>query len=77
MENKNLRESVLQDINEQQFLFDETKEIFNYIIKNRELDKITIDKIKSLNISEEYLNNIQNIKLKKLILILLRALKHN
>ena len=47
MENKNLRESVLQDINEQQFLFDETKEIFNYIIKNRELDKITIDKIKS------------------------------
>ena len=30
------------------------KEIFNYIIKNRELDKITIDKIKSLNISEEY-----------------------
>ena len=77
MENKNLRESVLQDINEQQFLFDETKEIFNYIIKNRELDKITIDKIKSLNISEEYVNNIQNIKLKKLILILLRALKHN
>ncbi|WP_337814509.1 DNA primase [Intestinibacter sp.] len=63
MENKNLRESVLQDINEQQFLFDETKEIFNYIIKNRELDKITIDKIKSLNISEEYVNNIQNIQI--------------
>ena len=63
MENKNLRESVLQDINEQQFLFDETKEIFNYIIKNRELDKITIDKIKSLNISEEYLNDLDNISL--------------
>ena len=66
MENKNLRESVLQDINEQQFLFDETKEIFNYIIKNRELDKITIDKIKSLNISEEYVNNIQNIQIEEI-----------
>ena len=66
MENKNLRESVLQDINEQQFLFDETKEIFNYIIKNRELDKITIDKIKSLNISEEYIKNINNIEIEEI-----------
>lgn len=66
MENKNLRESVLQDINEQQFLFDETKEIFNYIIKNRELDKITIDKIKSLNISEEYIKGLESISLDNL-----------
>ena len=66
MENKNLRESVLQDINEQQFLFDETKEIFNYIIKNKELDKITIDKIKSLNISEEYIKNINNIEIEEI-----------
>ena len=66
MENKNLRESLLQDINEQQFLFNETKEIFNYIIKNRELDKITIDKIKSLNISEEYIKNINNIEIEEI-----------
>ena len=33
------------------------------IIKNKELDKITIDKIKSLNISEEYLNDLDNISL--------------
>lgn len=76
MENKNLRESVLQDINEQQFLFDETKEIFNYIIKNRELDKITIDKIKSLNISEEYVNNIQNIQIEEINTYTLESTKN-
>ena len=76
MENKNLRESVLQDINEQQFLFDETKEIFNYIIKNRELDKITIDKIKSLNISEEYVNNIQNIQIEEINTYTLKSTKN-
>ena len=76
MENKNLRESVLQDINEQQFLFDETKEIFNYIIKNRELDKITIDKIKSLNISEGYVNNIQNIQIEEINTYTLESTKN-
>ncbi|MDU1201665.1 MAG: DNA primase [Clostridiales bacterium] len=76
MENKNLRESVLQDINEQQFLFNETKEIFNYIIKNRELDKITIDKIKSLNISEEYVNNIQNIQIEEINTYTLESTKN-
>ena len=76
MENKNLRESVLQDINEQQFLFDETKEIFNYIIKNRELDKITIDKIKSLKISEEYVNNIQNIQIEEINTYTLESTKN-
>ena len=76
MENKNLRESVLQYINEQQFLFDETKEIFNYIIKNRELDKITIDKIKSLNISEEYVNNIQNIQIEEINTYTLESTKN-
>nr|WP_295778092.1 DNA primase [uncultured Intestinibacter sp.] len=76
MENKNLRESLLQDINEQQFLFNETKEIFNYIIKNRELDKITIDKIKSLNISEEYVNNIQNIQIEEINTYTLESTKN-
>lgn len=66
MENKDLRNSVLEGITSDEFLFDETKEIFNYIIKNRELDKITIDKIKSLNISEEYVKNIKNIKIEEI-----------
>ena len=42
------------------------KEIFNYIIKNKELDKITIDKIKSLNISEEYIKGLESISLDNL-----------
>ena len=44
----------------------ETKELFNYIIKNKELDKITIDKIKSLNISEEYIKGLESISLDNL-----------
>ena len=44
-------------------LLNESKEILNYIIKNRDLDKITIDKIKSLNISEEYLKDLEIISL--------------
>ncbi|MEF2902091.1 MAG: DNA primase [Terrisporobacter sp.] len=63
MENKELRVLALLKISEDNFLINESKEIFNLIIKNKELDKITIDKIKSLNISEEYLNDLDNISL--------------
>lgn len=59
-------ESVISDIKADEFSFEETKEIFNYIIKNKELDKITIDKIKSLNISEEYIKNINNIEIEEI-----------
>ena len=63
MENKELRIIALLKISEDDFLIKDSKEIFNLIIKNKELDKITIDKIKSLNISEEYLNDLDNIPL--------------
>lgn len=63
MENKELRLIALLKISEEDFLINESKEIFNLIIKNKELDKITIDKIKSLNISEEYLKDLDNISL--------------
>ena len=63
MENKELRVLALLKISEEDFLINDSKEIFNLIIKNKELDKITIDKIKSLNISEEYLNDLDNISL--------------
>ena len=63
MENKELRVLALLKISEDNFLINESKEIFNLIIKNKELDKITIDKIKSLNIYEEYLNDLDNISL--------------
>ena len=66
MENKKLRNSVLMDYEIEDFLFGDTKEIFDYIIKNKELDKITIDKIKSLNISEEYVKTIQSIPIEEI-----------
>ena len=36
------------------------------LIKNKDLDKITIDKIKSLNISEEYIKGLESISLDNL-----------
>lgn len=66
MENKELRVLALLKISEDNFLINESKEIFNLIIKNKELDKITIDKIKSLNISEEYIKGLESISLDNL-----------
>ena len=63
LEDKKLRDIILLKVNEEDFLSNASKEILNYIIKNQELDKITIDKIKSLNISEEYLKDLESISL--------------
>ena len=63
LENKKIREITLLKVEESDFLLNESKEILNYIIKNRDLDKITIDKIKSLNISEDYLKDLEIISL--------------
>ena len=63
LEDKKLRDIILLKVNEEDFLSNASKEILNYIIKNQELDKITIDKIKSLNIAEEYLKDLQSISL--------------
>lgn len=63
LEDKKLREIVLLKVNEEDFLSNASKEILNYIIKNQELDKITIDKIKCLNISEEYIKDLESISL--------------
>ena len=63
LEDKKLRDIILLKVNEEDFLSNASKEILNYIIKNQELDKITIDKIKSLNIAEEYLKDLESISL--------------
>lgn len=63
LNNKELRQISLLKISEDDFLINDSKEIFNLIIKNKELDKITIDKIKDLNISQEYLNDLDNISM--------------
>ena len=76
MENKNLRNLVSVDIGIEDFLFQDTKEIFSYIIKNKELDKITIDKIKCLNISEEYVKTIKNIPIEAINTYTLESTKN-
>ena len=63
LEDKKLRDIILLKVNEEDFLSNASKEILIYIIKNQELDKITIDKIKSLNIAEEYLKDLESISL--------------
>lgn len=66
LESKKHREIILLKINEEDFLEKDSKEILNWLIKNKDLDKITIDKIKSLNISEEYIQGLESISLDNL-----------
>ncbi|MGL4910871.1 MAG: toprim domain-containing protein, partial [Romboutsia sp.] len=63
LNDKTLRDMIILKLDENDFIIKESKEILKYIIKNRELDKITIDKIKSLNMSEEYLKDLESISL--------------
>ena len=63
LENKKHRDIILLKINEEDFLENDSKEILNWLIKNKDLDKITIDKIKDLNISEEYIKGLESISL--------------
>ncbi|MBQ6631284.1 MAG: DNA primase [Romboutsia sp.] len=63
LEIKKYRDIILLKINEEDFLENDSKEILNWLIKNKDLDKITIDKIKGLNISEEYIKGLESISL--------------
>ncbi|WP_315166048.1 DNA primase [Metaclostridioides mangenotii] len=62
-ENKKIREIILLKINSEDFFFEKNKEFANFIIKNREMDKITIDKNESFCIDEEYIEDINSISL--------------
>ena len=62
----NLRQIGLLKIDSNDFILKENKEIINFIIKNEDLDKITIDKLKDLNLSEEYLNSLFNVSLENI-----------
>ena len=66
LDSKKYREIIFLKINEEDFLEKDSKEIVNWLIKNKDLDKITIDKIKSLNISEEYIKGLESISLDNL-----------
>jgi len=63
LENKKIREIILLKINSEDFFFKKNIEFANFIIKNREMDKITIDKNESFCIDEEYIEDINSISL--------------
>lgn len=66
LEDSSLRKNALLKLDEDDFLSNDSKEILKFMIKNQELDKITIDKIKSLNISEEYIKDLNTISLENI-----------
>ncbi|GAA0861864.1 DNA primase [Paraclostridium tenue] len=66
LESKEVRKLLGLKLDEDNFILKENKEILKFIIKNEELDKITIDKLKSLNLSEEYLTNLYSLKLENI-----------
>ncbi|KXZ39741.1 DNA primase [Alkalithermobacter thermoalcaliphilus JW-YL-7 = DSM 7308] len=55
---KDLRSVILLKLDIDDFLIDKNKEIVKFIIKNSDLDIISIDKIKHLDIDEKFLNKI-------------------
>lgn len=66
LESKKLRELILLKISRDDFLIDKNKKIANFIIKNREMDKITIDKSENFCIDEEYIEDISSMSLKNI-----------
>ncbi|MGL5755097.1 MAG: DNA primase [Paraclostridium sp.] len=66
LQNKNVRTWLNLKVDENDFILKENKEILKFIIKNEELDKITIDKLKDLNLSEEYLENLYSVNLENI-----------
>ncbi|MCT4509236.1 MAG: DNA primase [Tepidibacter sp.] len=63
LNNKKYRKDILMNLDIDDFSFKESKEILNYIIKSNELDIITIDKLKKIGISEEYIQDVYNINI--------------
>lgn len=66
LEEKEIRRLLILKLDENDFTLNENKEILKFIIKNEEMDKITIDKLKSLNLSEDYLLNLYSMKIENI-----------
>lgn len=66
LEEKEIRRLLILKLDENDFTLSENKEILKFIIKNEEMDKITIDKLKSLNLSEDYLLNLYSMKIESI-----------
>lgn len=66
LEEKEIRKLLILKLDENDLKLNENKEILKFIIKNEEMDKITIDKLKSLNLSEDYLLNLYSMKIENI-----------
>lgn len=66
LEEKEIRTLLILKLDENDFTLNENKEILKFIIKNEEMDKITIDKLKSLNLPEDYLLNLYSMKIENI-----------
>lgn len=66
LEEKEIRRLLILKLDENDFTLNENKEILKFIIKNEEMDKITIDKLKGLNLSEDYLLNLYSMKIENI-----------
>ena len=66
LQEKTLRKLFILKLDENDFILKENKEILKFIIKNEEMDKITIDKLESLNISEGYLSSLFDMKIENI-----------
>lgn len=66
LEEKEIRRLLILKLDENDFTLNENKEILKFIMKNEEMDKITIDKLKSLNLSEDYLLNLYSMKIENI-----------
>ncbi|WP_394866838.1 DNA primase [Paraclostridium bifermentans] len=66
LEEKEIRRLLILKLDENDFTLNENKEILKFIINNEEIDKITIDKLKSLNLSEDYLLNLYSMKIENI-----------
>ncbi len=60
---KELRSLILLKLDIDDFLLAENREILNYIIKSKDLDIITIDNLKNINIDEGIINELFNINI--------------
>lgn len=79
LNDKKHRNNILMNLEIDDFSFKESKEILNYIIKSNELDIITIDKMKNLGISKEYIQDIYDINIDSNINLndIIKALQKN
>ena len=58
--NKNLRSIIFLKLDIDDFLLEDSRKILNTIIKSKDMDIITIDNLKNININENFIEDLRN-----------------